>query len=64
MPVLAPEIQLLYKSQAAREKDEVDFTRVLPLLTEDERAWLRRALETVAPGHPWAARLGSRAARP
>jgi hypothetical protein len=60
MPVLSPEIQLLYKSKGRREKDEVDFARVLPLLTEDERTWLRHALETVAPGHPWQARLRSR----
>lgn len=59
MPVLSPEIQLLYKSRGGREKDEVDFTRILPLLTDEERAWLQRALETVAPGHPWATRLGS-----
>jgi len=61
MPVLSPEIQLLYKSKDRREKDEVDFTRVLPLLTEEEKEWLGRALETVAPGHPWSARLSARA---
>jgi hypothetical protein len=60
MPVLSPEIQLLYKSKGRREKDEIDFARVLPLLTEEERTWLRRALDTVAPGHPWEARLRSR----
>jgi hypothetical protein len=57
MPVLAPEVQLLYKSQGRREKDEVDFARVLPLLTEEEMRWLRQALDTVGPGHPWAERL-------
>jgi hypothetical protein len=60
MPVLSPEIQLLYKSKERREKDEVDFTRVLPLLTEEEREWLGQALETVAPGHPWSVRLNAR----
>ncbi len=59
MPVLSPEIQLLYKSKGQREKDEVDFARVLPLLTDEERAWLRRALETIGPGHPWSPRLGA-----
>ena len=61
MPVLSPEIQLLYKSKNRREKDEVDFTRVLPLLTEEEKEWLGRALQTVAPDHPWSARLSARA---
>jgi hypothetical protein len=61
MPVLSPEIQLLYKSKGLREKDEVDFTRVLPLLTAEEKEWLGQALETAAPGHPWSARLSARA---
>ena len=60
MPVLSPEIQLLYKSKGRREKDEVDFSRVLPLLTEEEKEWLGQALETVAPGHPWSDRLSRR----
>jgi hypothetical protein len=57
MPVLSPEIQLLYKSKGRREKDEVDFVRVLPLLSEEEKEWLRQALEMVTPGHPWSDRL-------
>ena len=61
MPVLSPEIQLLYKSKGRREKDEVDFARVLPLLTEEEKEWLGQALQTVTPGHPWSNRLNPRA---
>jgi hypothetical protein len=60
MPVLSPEIQLLYKSKGRREKDEVDFVRVLPLLTEEEKEWLVGALDIVAPGHPWTGRLSRR----
>jgi hypothetical protein len=61
MPVLSPEIQLLYKSKSRREKDEVDFARVLPLLTEEEKKWLGLALDLVAPGHPWSDRISARA---
>ena len=44
MAALAPEIQLLYKSTSLRDKDRADFERVAPLLSEDERGWLERAL--------------------
>lgn len=58
LPVLAPEIQLLYKSKGGREKDQADFVRFAPLLTGGERGWLRGALETASPGHPWLPALG------
>jgi hypothetical protein len=51
--VLAPEIQLLYKSRAVREKDQADFSAVVPALDERQRAWLRDALRLTAPGHTW-----------
>jgi hypothetical protein len=60
LPVLSPEIQLLYKSKGRREKDEVDFSRVLPLLTVEEKEWLAQALRRVEPGHPWSDRLSPR----
>ncbi|MFI6923794.1 nucleotidyltransferase domain-containing protein [Nonomuraea spiralis] len=50
---LTPEVQLLYKSQGIRPKDETDFATVLPLLTEAQRHWLETALETAHPTHPW-----------
>jgi hypothetical protein len=53
LPVLSAEVQLLYKSRLRRDKDETDVTRFAPLLTPTESAWLRGALETVEPGHPW-----------
>jgi aminoglycoside-2''-adenylyltransferase len=58
LPVLAPEVQLLYKSTYRRQKDETDLERIGPLLTTDETAWLRGALRTAAPGHPWLRWLG------
>jgi hypothetical protein len=51
---LAPEIVLLYKSKAASPKDVADFESARPLLTSEQRAWLRQALIVSAPGHPWA----------
>ena len=52
-PVLAPEVQLLYKSRTPRPKDVADFQRVAGTLAGQQRAWLRDALATVAPEHPW-----------
>ncbi|MGC7097763.1 nucleotidyltransferase domain-containing protein [Amycolatopsis lurida] len=56
LPVLAPEIQLYYKSRNIRPKDEADFDAVLPLLTSAQRHWLLNAI----PGpHPWLDRLSN-----
>lgn len=52
-PVLAPEVQLLYKSRTPRPQDVSDFQRVAGTLDERQRTWLREALSTVAPGHAW-----------
>jgi hypothetical protein len=62
IPVLAPEIVLLYKSKAPRQTDQEDFERVLPVLRADAAAWLRSALELASPGHAWAAALSERQA--
>jgi hypothetical protein len=53
IPYLAPEIQLLYKSKAPREKDQADFERVAPRLDAAARGWLRDALKKQNPLHPW-----------
>jgi Aminoglycoside-2''-adenylyltransferase len=53
MPVLAPEIQLLYKAKYHRPKDEHDFAHALPHLTRDQRAWLRATVQEYHPGDPW-----------
>jgi aminoglycoside-2''-adenylyltransferase len=57
IPYLTPEVQLFYKAKQTREKDEVDFEAVYPLLDQDQRAWLLAALNTTAPEHPWRRRL-------
>lgn len=51
--VLAPEVQLLYKSGSMREKDARDFEVVAPLLSPEQRSWLREALAVASPGHEW-----------
>jgi hypothetical protein len=57
IPFLAPMIVLLYKAKNPTAKDEADFERVRPRLGFTRRLWLRGALETSYPGHPWLARL-------
>lgn len=60
MPVLAPEIQFLYKAkQPNRPKDEQDFQETLPALDADRRQRLASWLDIVSPGHPWIALLTS-----
>jgi hypothetical protein len=73
IPFLAPEIVLLYKSkhlhsryaanphhdhyQEGKINDEADFQTVRETLDEERRAWLRSAIETCYPGHPWVEQL-------
>ncbi|MEJ7902348.1 MAG: hypothetical protein WKF63_10910, partial [Thermomicrobiales bacterium] len=59
MPILVPEIQLLYKSKLpSRPKDERDFRHVLPHLTTAKRQWLRSCLVLLYDDHPWVPMLG------
>lgn len=57
LPVLAAEVQLLYKSGSLRAKDTDDFASALPHLAADERSWLRDAVSVTCPDHDWIARL-------
>jgi hypothetical protein len=57
IPFVAPEVVLLFKAKATREKDERDFAAVLPELPADRRSRLDAALALVHPGHPWRDRL-------
>jgi hypothetical protein len=54
---LAPEIQLYYKANDPRPKDEADFTAVLRLLTQAQRQWLDGTLARAFGDHPWRDRL-------
>lgn len=57
IPYLAPEIQLLFKAKAPRQRDERDFADSLPLLDARQREWLRDGIRLGNPAHPWLARL-------
>jgi len=54
---LNPEVVLLFKAKHLRAKDRADFAAALPLLGEDQRAWLGQALAWAHPGHEWLVRL-------
>lgn len=56
-PVLAPEVQLLYKSKNPRSKDVEDFHLARVLMAETQLQWLDDALAITAPEHPWRAWL-------
>jgi hypothetical protein len=66
VPFLSPEVALLYKAShvvagghmpAAEDKNAGDFERAVPHLEPERREWLKRAIESCYPGHPWLARL-------
>ena len=57
LSVLAPEVQLLYKSGTPRPKDLADLATALPHLTDEERTWVRDALVLTRPDHDWIGRL-------
>jgi hypothetical protein len=57
VPVLQPEIALLYKRQRPRRRDTRDLAVALPRLDPRARAWLAAAIATAHPDSPWLARL-------
>ena len=61
VPYLRPEVLLLNKSHNVRDRDELDFAAVLPLLDDEARAWLQDSLPL---GHAWRAPLGDPRKRP
>ncbi len=54
---LRPEIQLLHKAPGLRPQDQADFETARPVLSEEASVWLRRALQTAHPDHPWIGEL-------
>lgn len=58
VPMLTPEIQLLYKAKYRREKDEADFANALPRLSSAQRTWLAEGLRLCHPGHGWLEKVG------
>jgi hypothetical protein len=54
IPILAPEIVLLYKSKRATEhKEQLDFSSALSALDAERREWLIDSLTLINPGHEW-----------
>jgi aminoglycoside-2''-adenylyltransferase len=54
IPYVRPEVVLLFKSRAPRERDEQDLEAVLPTLDDVS---LRRLRAWLAPEHPWRTRI-------
>jgi hypothetical protein len=65
LPTAAPEVILFYKATAyfgveglwKRPHDDADFLALLPMLSAERRAWLRKAITLLQPEHPWLAQL-------
>lgn len=56
--LLAPEIQLLYKSKTLRSKDQQDFENAFTSMSSDQINWLKVALNKVyMEGHVWLSQL-------
>jgi hypothetical protein len=54
LPILAPEIVLLYKAKpVGHEVNNADFRTCLGRLDAGRRAWLESALQRMYPEHPW-----------
>lgn len=55
LPILAPEVALLYKASRSDEPAaQQDYAAVYPLLTNEQRAWLHASLAArYSGGHPW-----------
>lgn len=58
VPILAPEIVLLYKAKnASNQKNQSNFEVALPHLNDVQRTWLKTALSKVHPEHEWIDKL-------
>lgn len=59
VPVIAPEIALLYKSAHPQSKDLLDLHSAIGALQPEPREWLLDALRLTQPDHPWLSLLGT-----
>ena len=53
VPILSPEIVLLFKAKSPRMKDESDFEFAFAEIEKPRQQWLRSALHACHPNHPW-----------
>lgn len=58
LPILRPEVVLLYKAKNPKGIDEEDFRRSSRLISKKGRRWLRGALADCHSGHHWITQLG------
>ncbi len=56
--ILAPEVQLLYKSKSLRDKDKLDFDNTLSAMDVGQKKWLKEALiQIYGNNHEWLVKL-------
>lgn len=53
IPIVRPEVQLLYMAKALATKNIHDFETPRPRLDQDATRWLAEALTITLPGHGW-----------
>jgi hypothetical protein len=53
IPVVRPEVQLLYMAKSTDDKNEHDFVVTRPRLDHDAARWLARSLAVAHPDHRW-----------
>jgi hypothetical protein len=53
IPIVRPEIQLLYMAKSTEPKNEHDFEMARPHLSSEAAIWLKDALQKTLPGHRW-----------
>jgi len=53
LPILAPEVVLLFKAKHLLPRDQADFERVYPLLSCEAREWLMTGIELAHPDCLW-----------
>ena len=63
LPTVIPPVVLFYKaSETLRPHDRADFGLLAPLLSPEDRSWLREAIAALAPGHDWLTSLSDQVA--
>jgi hypothetical protein len=63
LPILVPEVVLLFKAKHRLPKDEADFKRVYPQLSSEPREWLMHGIELAHPDCLWQQDLQDHASR-
>ena len=57
LPIVRPEVQLLYMAKSTEAKNQHDFDIARPRLDQAAACWLAEALATTLPGHHWTQEL-------